>query len=156
MNVQARGGFEALKKFKEYKTKVESLLSRKIKILQSDGGGEYMDLRFQDYMIEHEIRFQLSAPDTPQQNGVSERRNRTLLDMIHSMMNYAQLPSSFWGVVDDSGPSSRVDETTTSGQSHPSQLLRMPRCNGRIVSQPNCYLDLIETQVVIPDDDVED
>ena len=56
-----------------------------------------MNLRFEDYMIEHEIQFQLSASGTSQQNGVSERRNRTLLDMIHSMMSYAKLPSSFWG-----------------------------------------------------------
>ena len=54
-------------------------------------------------------------------------------------------------VVDEVGPSSRVDETTTSGQSHPSQSLRMPRCSGRIVSQPNHYLGLTETQVVISD-----
>ena len=93
MNVKARGGFEyfisfiddysrygylylmehkseALEKFKEYKAEVENLLSKKIKILRSDRGGEYMDLRFQDYMIEHGIQSQLSAPGTPQQNGV--------------------------------------------------------------------------------------
>ncbi|TYK23864.1 gag/pol protein [Cucumis melo var. makuwa] len=50
------------------------------------------------------------------------------------------------------GPSSRVDETITSGQSHPSQSLRMPRSSGRVVLQPKRYLDLNETQVVIPDD----
>ena len=55
-----------------------------------------MDLRFQDYMIEHGIRSQLSAPGMPQQNGVSERRNRTLLDMVQSMMSFAQLPDPFW------------------------------------------------------------
>ncbi|TYK06669.1 gag/pol protein [Cucumis melo var. makuwa] len=54
------------------------------------------------------------------------------------------------------GPSSSVDETATSGQSHLSQSLRMPRHSGRIVSQPNHYLSLTETQVVIPDDGVED
>ena len=48
-----------------------------------------MDLRFQDYMIEHGIRSQLSTPGMPQQNGVSERRNRTLLDMVRSMMSFA-------------------------------------------------------------------
>ncbi|KAA0059676.1 gag/pol protein [Cucumis melo var. makuwa] len=87
----------ALEKFKEYKAEVENLLSKKIKIPRSDRGGEYMDLRFQDYMIEHGIQSQLLAPGTPQQNSVSERRSRTLLDMVHSMMSYAQLPSSFWG-----------------------------------------------------------
>ncbi|KAA0043515.1 gag/pol protein [Cucumis melo var. makuwa] len=56
-------------------------------------------------------------------------------------------------VVDEFGPSSRVDETTTSGQSHSSQSLRR---GGRMVSQPNHYLGLTETQVFIPDDGVED
>ena len=59
-------------------------------------------------------------------------------------------------VVDEAGPSSRVDETNTLGQSHPSQSLRMPQCSGRILSQPNYYLGLTKTQVVILDDGVED
>jgi len=56
-----------------------------------------MDLKFQNYLMECGIVSQLSAPGTPQQNGVSERRNRTLLDMVRSMMSYAHLPNSFWG-----------------------------------------------------------
>ncbi|TYK11980.1 retrovirus-related pol polyprotein from transposon tnt 1-94 [Cucumis melo var. makuwa] len=59
-------------------------------------------------------------------------------------------------VVDEVGPSSRVYETTTSGQSHPSQALRMPQRSGRVVLQPNRYLGLTETQVFIQDDGVED
>ena len=59
-----------------------------------------MDLRFQDYMIEHGIQLQLSAPGTPQQNGILEMRNKTLLDMVRLMMSHAQLPCSFWGYAD--------------------------------------------------------
>ncbi|KAL8496962.1 hypothetical protein ACS0TY_020589 [Phlomoides rotata] len=40
---------------------------------------------------------QLTAPGTPQQNGVAEQRNRTLLEMVRSMMSYLDLPKSFWG-----------------------------------------------------------
>ena len=40
---------------------------------------------------------QLTPPGTPQLNGVSERRNRTLLDMVRSMMSFASLPTTFWG-----------------------------------------------------------
>ncbi|TYK27531.1 gag/pol protein [Cucumis melo var. makuwa] len=47
--------------------------------------------------IEHEIQSQLSAPNTPQHNGVSERRIRTFLNMVCSMMSFAQLPDSFSG-----------------------------------------------------------
>ena len=39
----------------------------------------------------------MSIPDTPQQNGVAEKRNRTLLDMVRSMMAQANLPISYWG-----------------------------------------------------------
>ena len=56
-----------------------------------------MDLTFQDYLMKCGMISQLSAPGTPQQNGVSKRRNRTLLDMVRSMMSYSDLPNSFWG-----------------------------------------------------------
>ena len=49
-----------------------------------------------------------------------------------------------------------VDKTRKSGQSHPSQQLREPRRSGRVVHQPDRYLGLIETQVVILDDGIED
>ena len=39
----------------------------------------------------------MTAPGTPQQNGIAERRNRTLLEMVRSMMSYSTLPISFWG-----------------------------------------------------------
>ena len=55
---------EALGKFKEYKTEDENLLIKKIKILSSDQDGGYMDLRFQDYIIERGIQSQISAPST--------------------------------------------------------------------------------------------
>ena len=47
--------------------------------------------------MEHGNLSQLTAPGTPQQNGVAERRNMTLLDMVRSMMSYSSLPISFWG-----------------------------------------------------------
>ena len=78
-----------------------------------------MNLRFQDYMIEHGITSQLLAPGISQQNGVSERRNRTLLDMVRSMMSFAQLPNSFWGYAVETAayilnmvPSKSVSETS--------------------------------------------
>ena len=52
---------------------------------------------FRQFLIDHGITSQLAAPSQPQQNGVAERRNRTLLGMVRSMMSYASLPVSFWG-----------------------------------------------------------
>ena len=56
-----------------------------------------MDFEFIDYLIENGIVSQLSALGDPQQNGVAERRNRTLLDMMRSMISYSSLPMNFWG-----------------------------------------------------------
>ena len=43
------------------------------------------------------IRAQYTMPGTPQQNGVAERRNRTLMEMVRSMMSYSSVPISLWG-----------------------------------------------------------
>ena len=56
-----------------------------------------MSIEFVSFLKEHEILSRFSAPGTPQQNGVAERRNRTLLDMIRLMMSLSTLPLSFWG-----------------------------------------------------------
>ena len=56
-----------------------------------------MSQEFEHHLKECGILSQFTPPGTPQWNGVSERRNRTLLDMVHSMMSQATLPISFWG-----------------------------------------------------------
>ncbi|KAG8474765.1 hypothetical protein CXB51_031711 [Gossypium anomalum] len=88
---------EALEKFKEFKNEVQNQLGKTIKTLRSDRGGEYLSLEFDDLLKECGIVSQLTPPGTPQWNGVSERRNRTLLDMVQSMMSHVDLPTSFWG-----------------------------------------------------------
>jgi hypothetical protein len=56
-----------------------------------------LSLEFGDHLKQCGIIPQLTPPGKPQWNGVSERRNRTLLDMVRSMMSQADLPLSFWG-----------------------------------------------------------
>nr|GEW05814.1 hypothetical protein [Tanacetum cinerariifolium] len=58
--------------------------------------GEYMSQEFLDHLKDHGIIAHRTPPYTPQHNGVSERRNRTLLDMVRSMMSQITLPKSFW------------------------------------------------------------
>ncbi|GKC70492.1 retrotransposon protein, putative, ty1-copia subclass [Tanacetum coccineum] len=65
-----------------FKNKVENQLEKTIKALQSDQGGEYISQQFKDYPKACGIVQQLTPPYTPQHNDVSERRNRTLLDMV--------------------------------------------------------------------------
>nr|GFB83020.1 retrovirus-related Pol polyprotein from transposon TNT 1-94 [Tanacetum cinerariifolium] len=69
-----------------------SLNGKKIKAFRSDRGGKYLSQEFKDYLSENEIVQNLTSPYTPQQNGVSERRNHTLLDMVRSMFNLTTLP----------------------------------------------------------------
>ncbi|KAL8149203.1 hypothetical protein AgCh_006275 [Apium graveolens] len=83
---------EAFEKFKEYKYEVEKQTKHSIITLRSDQGGEYLNGEFLAYLKENGIVSQWTPPYTPQLNGVSERRNRTLLDMVRSMMSYANLP----------------------------------------------------------------
>src|SRR3954464_15056363 len=88
---------EAFEKFKEFQNEAQNQLGKKIKFLRSDRGGEYMSHEFDDHLKSCGIVPQVTPPGTPQRNGVSERRNRTLLDMVRSMMSQSDLPLSFWG-----------------------------------------------------------
>ncbi|KAL0420507.1 UNVERIFIED_CONTAM: hypothetical protein Slati_3073600 [Sesamum latifolium] len=88
---------EAFGRFKEYRLEVENQTNRKIKALRSDRGGEYLSGEFIDYLKENGILSQWTPLGTLQLNGVAERRNETLLDMVRSMMSFMELPPSFWG-----------------------------------------------------------
>ncbi|GJR41664.1 zinc finger, CCHC-type containing protein [Tanacetum coccineum] len=85
---------EALDKLKVFKTEVKLHQRSLIKRFRTDRGGEYMDtLYFQSVGIIHET----TAPYTPQQNGISERKNRVLKEMVNSMLSYSGLSQGFWG-----------------------------------------------------------
>ncbi|KAM1306817.1 hypothetical protein ACFX2H_009156 [Malus domestica] len=88
---------ESFERFKEFKNEVEKQTGKQIKTLRSDRGGEYLSNEFLDYLKECGIVSQWTPPGTPQHNGVSERRNRTLMNMVRSMMSFVDLPVSFWG-----------------------------------------------------------
>ncbi|GKB53652.1 retrovirus-related pol polyprotein from transposon TNT 1-94, partial [Tanacetum coccineum] len=83
--------------FKTYKAEVENQLDKKIKILRSDRGGEYGSNDFSDFCSTFGIVYQITAPYTLQQIGVAERKNRTLKNMINSMLITSEAPYSLWG-----------------------------------------------------------
>ncbi|GJZ40320.1 retrotransposon protein, putative, ty1-copia subclass [Tanacetum coccineum] len=104
--------------FKVFQKDVETQLGKTIKSLRSDRGGEYISQEFLDHLKEHEIIAHRTPPYTPQHNGVSERRNRTLLDMVRSMMSQTTLPKSFWDYALETAirilnmtPTKKVDKT---------------------------------------------
>ena len=88
---------ETFGKFKEFRAEAENQLGKTLKVLRSDRGGEYLNTEFTDYLFQNDIMSQRTSPGTPPQNGIAERRNRTLLDMVRSMISYSKLPISFWG-----------------------------------------------------------
>ncbi|GKB28095.1 retrotransposon protein, putative, ty1-copia subclass [Tanacetum coccineum] len=109
---------EVFETFKVFQKEVENQLGKIIKSLHSNCGGEYMSQEFLDHLRDHGIIAHRTPPYTPQHNGVSERRNRTLLDMVRSMMSQTTLPKSFWDYALESAasilnmvPTKKVDKT---------------------------------------------
>ena len=71
---------------------VENQLEKRVKALRTDRGREYLSDQFKKLCDEKGIHRQLNVHRTPQQNGVAERRNRTLPEIVRSMMAQASLP----------------------------------------------------------------
>ena len=69
---------------------------RLLKTLRSDNGGEYLSNGFKRYLEEHGVHHQLTVAYTPQQNGVAERMNRTLIDLVRSMLHHKGIDKQFW------------------------------------------------------------
>lgn len=82
--------------FKDFKNKVENQLNHKIKIIRTDNGKEYCNLNFEKYLTNCGITHQTSAPYSPQQNGLAERMNRTLVEKARCMIFYAKLDKPMW------------------------------------------------------------
>ena len=87
---------EVFKVFKKFRVMVEKETNKHIKAVRSDRGGEFTSTEFMKYCDEHGIRRFLTASYSPQQNGVAERKNRTILDMVRSMMKSKNMPKEFW------------------------------------------------------------
>ena len=88
---------EAFETFKKFKALVERGTESKIKILRTDRGGEFCSLEFRSFCDEVGIQRHYTAPYSPQQNGVVERRNRTVAAMTRSILKSSNMPSYMWG-----------------------------------------------------------
>ncbi|CAA7040777.1 unnamed protein product [Microthlaspi erraticum] len=87
---------EALAVFKEFKAAVERELGEKLVCLRTDRGGEYNSKAFEAFCKETGIKRQLTAAYTPQQNGIAERKNRSVMNMTRCMLLEKSVPRSFW------------------------------------------------------------
>ena len=88
---------EALSYFKIFKAEAENQLDRNIKRLRSDRGGEYFSNEFNSFCAEHGIIHERTPPYSPQSNGVAERKNRTLTDLVNAMLDTSGLSKAWWG-----------------------------------------------------------
>ena len=105
-------------KFRQYRAAVEKQLSLSIKAVRSDNGGEYIgELRRE--LLRGGIRVETSAPYTPEQNGVAERMNRTLVESARSMIHAQGLGQEYWAeaVVAAAYIRNRVISRSTDGKS---------------------------------------
>ena len=88
---------EALHYFKVYKAEVENQLEKKTKRLWSDHGGECFSQEFTSFCEEHEIILERTPPYSPESNGIAERKNHTLTDLVNAMLDNAGLSKEWWG-----------------------------------------------------------
>ena len=88
---------DAFTKFKHFKSVVEQETKEHIQTFRTDRGGEFVSNEFNTFCNESGIKRHLTAPYTPQQNGVVERRNRTLMEMARSILKHMYVPNYLWG-----------------------------------------------------------
>ncbi|KAM5580161.1 hypothetical protein ABKV19_009748 [Rosa sericea] len=82
--------------FVHFHKQVENLLSTKIKMLQTDEGGEYTSLALRQYLANHGICQRFSCPKHPEQNGLAERKHRHIVDTGLTLLAHAHVPSTYW------------------------------------------------------------
>ena len=92
---------ETFTKFQEYVAMMENQIGSnmqgcKLKILRSDNGTEYVNTKFQEYLKSKGIRHELTVPYNPSQNGIAERKNRTIIEMVRTMLYGSKVNHYLW------------------------------------------------------------
>ena len=94
--VMLKNRSEVLSAFKKYMLRVKRETSHNIKVLRTDNAKEYISKEFTELLESEGIKHELTVPHTPQQNGVAERANRTLVEMARCMLLQSKQPNSLW------------------------------------------------------------
>ena len=82
--------------FKDYRAFVEKQTGQDVKTIRSDRGGEFVSREFDNYLAEEGIARQLTIRETPEQNGVAERTNRTIEERVRAILASSNLPLNLW------------------------------------------------------------
>jgi transposase InsO family protein len=137
--------------FKVFRATFEKMNNHEIKSLRTDNGGEYMSKDFEQYLESAGIRHEPGPPHSPQLNGVAERTNRTISNLIRSSLLSAHLPKSFW--VDALRHAFHIHNhipcNTPMGFKTPSSILGLPPININSIHPFGCltYYKLPEKTV---------
>jgi len=110
---------------------VENESGHKIKMLHSDNGGEFVSKKFDAFLTECGIQRQTSAPYSPQQNGVAEHANRTIMECARSMILAQGLELEFWGEAVNTALYIKLDV-------QPGLLIPRPLKKRGVVGNPMC------------------
>ncbi|GKC19369.1 putative ribonuclease H-like domain-containing protein [Tanacetum coccineum] len=81
---------------KSFITEIENLVDKKVKIIRCEYGTEFKNRFLSEFCEKKGIKKEFSVTRTPQQNGVAERRNRTLIKAARTMLADSKLPTTFW------------------------------------------------------------
>jgi len=87
---------EVFNKFHEFKDQIENLTRKKIRVLRTHNGGEYTSIEFGDLCKEEWIKRELTVPYNPQQNGVAQRKNRSIVEVVKAMIHDQNLSMFLW------------------------------------------------------------
>lgn len=87
---------DATRHIKDFISFVKNQLSRNIKTLRTDGGGEYLNNELKTFLESEGIRHEYTTPNSPQSNGNAERKNRTILDAMRTLLIASGLPNYLW------------------------------------------------------------
>ena len=82
--------------FRHFKALIENQTEKKIKILRTDNGIEYEFNEFHNFYKEAGIKRETTTPYTPEQNGVAERKNRMIVEVVRAMLHHQRFPKFLW------------------------------------------------------------
>ena len=88
--------FDAFQMFKWYLARIEKEIGKNLKCLRSERGGKFTSREFELFYNDNCIKRQTSAPRTPPQNGISERRNRSVIECARTLMMEKNVALKYW------------------------------------------------------------
>jgi transposase InsO family protein len=88
---------EAVNAIRRVQVAAEAECDRKLRVLRTDNDGEFTAAEFASYCADEGVQRHYSVPYSPQQNGVVERRNQTVVGMARALLKQSGIPAIFWG-----------------------------------------------------------